>query len=67
MHLQQDGLKTHGDTHHHDDRLTRADITDNIRVLQVESNKRKLHILEAVYIRRFKPAINRPANARGIL
>ena len=67
MHLQQGGLKTHNDTHHHNDRLTRTDITNNIAVLQEESNKRKLHILEAVYIRKLEPVINRQVNARGIL
>ena len=67
MHLQQGSLKTHNDTHHHDDRLTRTDITGNICILQQEANKRRLHILEAVYIRKFEPAINRQVNARGIL
>ena len=67
MHLQQGGLKTHNDTHHHADRLTRTDITDNIKILQEEHNKRKLHILEAVYIRKLEPVINRQVNARGIL
>ena len=28
MHLQQGGIKTHNNTHHHEDRLTRTDITD---------------------------------------
>ena len=67
MHLQQGAIKTHNTTHHHEDRLTRADITDNISILQQESNRRKLHILEAVYIRKYEPAINRQVNARGIL
>ena len=67
MHLQQGGLKTHNDTHHQNDRLTREDITSNIRILQQESNRRRLHILEAVYIRKFEPSINRQINARGIL
>ena len=30
MHLQQGSILTHNDTHHHHDRLTRADITNNI-------------------------------------
>ena len=67
MHLQQGGLKTHNDTHHHEDRLTRTDITSNIHILQQEANRRKLYILEAVYIRKFEPAINRQVNARGVL
>ena len=67
MHLQQGGLKTHNDTHHQNDRLTREDITRNIRILQQESNRRRLHILEAVYIRKLEPSINRQINARGIL
>lgn len=67
MHLQQGSILTHNNTHHHDDRLTRTDITSNIAIIQQEPNRRKLHILEAVYIRKFEPVINRQVNARGIL
>ena len=67
MHLQQGGIKTHNNAHHHEDRLTRTDITNNITILQHEQNRRKLHILEAVYIRKLEPAINRQVNARGVL
>ena len=41
MHLQQGSILTHNDTHHHHDRLTRADITNNITVLQQEFNDSK--------------------------
>ena len=67
MHLQQGGLITHNETHHHGDRLTRTDITSNISIIKEESNRRKLQILEAVYIRKFEPTINRQVNARGLL
>ena len=67
MHLQQGALLTHNDTHHHGDRLTRTDITNNTTILCQETDKRKLHVLEAVYIRKLEPKINKQVNARGIL
>ena len=67
MHLQQGGIRTHNDSHHPDDRLTRKDITDNISVLTQETNTRRLQVLEAIYIREMDPTINRQVNARGVL
>ena len=67
MHLQQGGILTHNATHHPDDPLTRKDITDNVKVLTKENDPRRLQILEAIYIRKMDPAINRQVNARGVL
>ena len=67
MHLQQGGILTHQRSYHPNDRLTRSDIINNIKILCEESNRRKLQILEAVFIRKLDPTINRQVNARGIL
>ena len=66
MHLQSGGPKTHSDTHH-GHRLTRQDMTKNTSILDECSDVRRLHMLEAVYIRDRDPLINRQVNARGTL
>ena len=42
-------------------------MVDNTTVLCKCTNRRKLHALEAVYIRDCDPSINRQVNARGTL
>ena len=66
MHLQTGGPKSHTDKHH-DSPLTRADMVQNTRILIAASDKRRLPILEAVFIRELDPHINMQINARGTL
>ena len=67
MHLQNGGILTHNNSHHPEDRLTRKDITDNINVLKEVNDPRRLLVLEAIYIRKLDPTINRQVNASGVL
>lgn len=66
MHVQNGGPKTHTETHH-GRRLTRQDMTQNTTIIDKCADARRLHVLEAVYIRDLDPMINRQVNARGTL
>ena len=66
MHLQEGAPKHHVLTKHKTT-LQRHTIVDNTRVLVKNSNKRKLKVLEAVYIRDKDPNINRQSNMRGTI
>ena len=66
MHLQNGGIKTHTETSH-GQRLTRKQVVDNISILDRCQNRRKLQVLESIYIRDHDPTINRQVNARGTL
>ena len=65
MHMQDGGPKRHHETH--DTPLTRELLVDNTTVLARCQSRRKLQVLEAIYIRDADPAINRQMNARGRL
>ena len=66
MHLQNGGPRTHTERYH-DTPLTRKDMTENTKILAVTSDKRRLTVLEAVFIRELGPPINLQENARGTL
>lgn len=66
MHLQEGGIKRHL-SQSHDSALTREDLVTNTKIIDRCSDRRKLHVLEAVYIRDYDPSINRQVNARGTL
>ena len=51
----------------HSRTLTRADLTENTKILARENNRRKLQITEAVLIRLDKPHINTQQDHDGIL
>ena len=51
----------------HSRTLTRADLTENTKILARENNRRKLQITEAVLIRLDKPDINTQQDHDGIL
>ena len=66
MHLQEGGPKRHL-LENHNTILTRADLVANTTILCRSTDRRKLQVLEAVYIRDCDPTINRQVNARGTL
>ena len=66
MHLQEGGIKRHL-WQNHNTRLTREDLVTNTKIIDRCTDKRKLQVLEAVYIRDCDPSINRQVNARGTL
>ena len=66
MHLQEGAPKHHVLTKHQI-HLPRHVMVDNTCVLAKNSNKRKLKVLEAVYIRDKDPNINRQSNMRGTI
>ena len=66
MHLQSGAPDKHV-TSTHNQPLTRRMMVENISVLTKCSNKQKLMILEAVYIRDRDPLINRQLDMRGTL
>ena len=51
----------------HNRKLTRADLTENTTILARESNRKRLQITEAVFIRLRKPLINTQQEHDGIL
>lgn len=65
-HLQEGGPRRHL-REQHQQVLTRDQMTSNIKILARSENRRKLQILEAVFIRDMDPLINRQVNARGTL
>ena len=65
MHMQDGGPKRHHEVH--DTPLTRQLLIENTTILARCQNKKKLQVLEAVYIRDADPDINRQVNARGTL
>ena len=66
MHLQDGAPKLH--LHQdHDKKLTRAMMVDNTTIIARCSQRRRLKVLEAVYIRDRDPLINRQQNMRGTL
>ena len=66
MHLQDGGPKRHH-LEVHGTRLTRDDMVKNTTILCRCSVRRRLYVLEAVYIRDCDPTINRQVNTRGTL
>lgn len=66
MHLQAGGPKTHTEKVH-GTRLTRHDMTSSMQILAATSDKRRLQVLEAIYIRQLDPSINAQVNAQGTL
>ena len=66
MHLQDGGIKQHM-AKNHNTKLTRDDLVANTKIIDRCTDKRKLHVLEAVHIRDCDPSINRQVNARGTL
>ena len=66
MHLQDGALLRHLDRCHGVS-LTRDMMVDNTTILARCSDRRRLQILEAVYIRDMDPIINRQLNMRGAL
>ena len=66
MHLQNGGPKTHTEVTHNQG-LTRKQMVENVTILDRCQNRRKLQVLEAIYIRDHDPTINRQVNARGTL
>ena len=66
MHLQDGAPLRHLDRCHGVP-LTRGMMVDNTTVLARCSDRRRLQILEAVYIRDMDPIINRQLNMRGAL
>ena len=66
MHLQSGAPDKHVRTKH-DIQLTRSMMTNNTSIIARCSNRKKLMILEAVYIRDRDPLINRQMNMRGTL
>ena len=65
MHMQDGGPKRHHEAH--DTPLTRQMLIDSTTILARCQNRRKLQVLEAIYIRDADPFINRQVNARGTL
>ena len=66
MHLQNGATEKHVRMNH-SSTLTRSMMVDNTHIIARCTQKRKLAILEAVYIRDKDPAINRQMNMRGTL
>ena len=66
MHLQNGAPERHVRTKHNTT-LTRSMMVDNTRIIARCSKKKKLTVLEAVYIRDRDPAINRQMDMRGTL
>ena len=63
MHLHEGEIKRDM-TQNHNTKLTRTDLT-NTTIMDRCTDKRKLHVLEKVYIRDCDPSINRQVGARG--
>ena len=66
MHLQDGAPARHLREEHNTD-LTRSMMVDNMSIIARCSRRKKLKVLEAVYIRDMDPAINRQMNMRGSL
>ena len=66
MHLQ-DGAPARHLCQEHDEELTRDNMVTNTSIIARCSRRRKLQVLEAVYIRDMDPNINRQMNMRGTL
>ena len=66
MHLQDGAPKQHVRAKHHET-LTRSTMVENTNILVKNSNRRKLKVLEAVYIRDKDPLINRQSNMIGTI
>ena len=66
MHLQNGAPEKHVRTAHNT-RLTRSMMEDNTNIIARCQKKKKLIVLEAVYIRDRDPAINRQMDMRGTL
>ena len=66
MHLQEGAPKHHVLTKHKQT-LNRRVMVENTSILCKDTNRRKLKVLEAVYIRDKDPNINRQSNMRGTI
>ena len=58
MHLR-DGAPHDHTTQTHHRHITRKDLTDNTSILTMCNNRRRLHVLEALFIRKEKPRLNK--------
>jgi len=58
MHLG-DGAPRDHTTQAHNRHITRKDLTENTTILTTCSNRRRLYVLEALFIRKEKPKLNR--------
>ena len=58
MHLR-DGAPSDHMTQKHHRHITRHDLTDNTTIITTCNDKRRLHVLEALYIRKEKPLLNK--------
>ena len=58
MHLRDGAPRDHTTQIHHR-QITRQDLTDNTTILTMCNNRRRLQVLEALYIRRDKPKLNK--------
>ena len=61
MHLADGAPKTHMKKEHNRT-ITRQDLTQNTQIIATSSNKKKLHILEAIFIRTLTPSLNVQSN-----
>lgn len=61
MHLAEGAPKNHM-KQEHDHKITRKDLVENTTILTTSPNRRKLHILEAIYIRTLGPSLNIQSN-----
>ena len=58
MHLQDGAIKQHFDNVHPRE-ITRKILTENTEIMTVCNDRRRLPILEALYIREYSPALNK--------
>lgn len=61
LHLQDGGIKQHS-RRTHGREISRGEIVNNTEIISNDSDKRRLRVLEAVFIRDRRPAINTQAN-----
>ena len=57
MHLQAGAILEHT-RNEHDVNLTRENLVKNTKILKTENDTNRLHIYEALLIRKWKPIIN---------
>ena len=62
MHLRDGAPKNHYEEAHHQE-LTRQILTQNTTILDTCNDRRRLQILEAMYIREIRPQLNKQVNS----
>ena len=66
FHKQSGEIQKHMKQEHHRD-ITRSDLVDNTVILAQEPNRRRLKVLEAVYIQMRRPSMNIQRDHAGII